>query len=213
MSLRTDHDETRARIADVAEELFRRLGYAKTTVADIASELGMSPANVYRFFPSKSAIVQNICCRFLDEVRERCDAIAGRPEPASVRIEAMVLDILGYHRRIVLREQRIHDVVLVGIRENWDAIMAHKEDIRAIMARILADGAANGEFPGLDADDAATALMNAGNRFCHPVMIADGLDDDLDTEARRMLRYMFAGFRAGVGAFSPPSTSPHPQNA
>jgi AcrR family transcriptional regulator len=32
------------------------MGYQKTAVADIARELGMSPANVYRFFPSKSAI-------------------------------------------------------------------------------------------------------------------------------------------------------------
>ena len=47
-------EDTRARIMETAETLFRRLGYAKTTVADIASELGMSPANVYRFFPSKN---------------------------------------------------------------------------------------------------------------------------------------------------------------
>jgi len=47
----TDREETRARILKVAEEHFRRIGYHKTSVADIASELGMSPANVYRFFP------------------------------------------------------------------------------------------------------------------------------------------------------------------
>ena len=38
-------EDTRARIAETAEALFRRLGFAKTTVADIAAELGMSPAN------------------------------------------------------------------------------------------------------------------------------------------------------------------------
>ena len=40
----------------VAERLFREIGYQKTTVADIAKELRMSPANVYRFFDSKKAI-------------------------------------------------------------------------------------------------------------------------------------------------------------
>ena len=53
----TDSDEARARILEVAEEHFRRIGYHKTSVADIASELGMSPANVYRFFPSRDAII------------------------------------------------------------------------------------------------------------------------------------------------------------
>src|SRR2546426_12396514 len=39
-------DDTRARIMDTAEALFRRLGFAKTAVADIAAELKMSPAQV-----------------------------------------------------------------------------------------------------------------------------------------------------------------------
>src|ERR1700704_5814429 len=47
--------DTRARILVVAERLFREIGYQKTTVADIAKMLRMSPANVYRFFDSKKA--------------------------------------------------------------------------------------------------------------------------------------------------------------
>ena len=54
--LKAKPDDTRARIIETAEALFRRLGFAKTAVADIAAELGMSPANVYRFFASKNAM-------------------------------------------------------------------------------------------------------------------------------------------------------------
>jgi AcrR family transcriptional regulator len=68
---RTDPDEVRARILRVAEEHFRRIGYHKTSVADFASELGMSPANVYRFFPSKGAINESICGRVVNEVAEK----------------------------------------------------------------------------------------------------------------------------------------------
>ena len=52
MTLISEHVEpdTRERILVVAERLFRQIGYQKTTVADIAKELRMSPANVYRFF-------------------------------------------------------------------------------------------------------------------------------------------------------------------
>ena len=60
-------DETRERILTVAEEHFRRVGYAKTAIADLANELGMSSANVYRFFPSKSAICEEIARRMLDQ--------------------------------------------------------------------------------------------------------------------------------------------------
>jgi Transcriptional regulator len=55
---RLTRDETRERIMIKADELFRQFGFGKTTVADIAAELGMSPANIYKFFSSKEAIIQ-----------------------------------------------------------------------------------------------------------------------------------------------------------
>lgn len=51
-----ESDEARARILEVAEEHFRSVGYHRTSVADIAAKLGMSAANIYRFFPSRDAI-------------------------------------------------------------------------------------------------------------------------------------------------------------
>src|ERR1700751_4766075 len=53
---RLTRDETRERILAKADELFRQFGFVKTTVADIAAELGMSPANIYKFFSSKEAL-------------------------------------------------------------------------------------------------------------------------------------------------------------
>ena len=69
-----DSDEARARIMEAAEEQFRRVGW--TSVADIAAELGMSPANIYRFFPSRDAINESICGRVVNEVADIAFAIA-----------------------------------------------------------------------------------------------------------------------------------------
>src|SRR5438045_9801662 len=92
-------DDTRARIMDTAEGLFRRLGYAKTAVADIAAELKMSPANVYRFFPSKNAIIEAICQRCLGRLEDRAWAVARSRGSAAERIERPVLEILAYQDR------------------------------------------------------------------------------------------------------------------
>src|SRR5215472_15222965 len=96
--VKTRSDDTKARIMDAAEMLFRRLGFAKTAVADIAGELGMSPANVYRFFPSKNAIVEAICQRCLAEVEDKAWAVARGRGSAADRMERMILDIFTYHR-------------------------------------------------------------------------------------------------------------------
>ena len=82
--------DTRERILVVAERLFRQIGYQKTTVADIAKELRMSPANVYRFFDSKKAIHEGVCRALMGEVEAEAQRIAAIPGPASVRLRELV---------------------------------------------------------------------------------------------------------------------------
>src|SRR5512145_980150 len=146
VAVRASPDDTRERIVETADALFRRLGFAKTTVADIAAELQMSPANVYRFFPSKTAIVQAICHRCLSEVEEAAWAIARSKGPAAQRIERLILEILAYHKENLLTEQRVNDIVLVAIEHNWENIRAHKDALRNIVELILRDGIEAGDF-------------------------------------------------------------------
>lgn len=189
---KTKPDDTRERIMETAETLFRRLGYAKTAVADIASELGMSPANVYRFFPSKTAIVQAICKRCLGEVNEKAWVIARSRAPASQRLEQLELEIFAYHKENLLEEQRVNDIVLVAMEESWDAIMAHKEVIRTAIELILRDGVEAGEFDRIDPRETSALIMKAFIGFCHPMLIAQGLQEgqDLETEARSLIRFL-----------------------
>src|SRR6476661_7424382 len=126
-------DDTRARILETAEALFRRLGFAKTAVADIATDLGMSPANIYRFFPSKNAIVDAICQRCLGELEEKVWTAARSRGAAGKRIEQLVVEILVYHRDNLIEEQRVHDMVLVAMEQNWEAILAHKQTVHSAM--------------------------------------------------------------------------------
>ena len=185
-------DDTRARIVEAADALFRRLGYAKTAVADIAANLGMSPANVYRFFPSKNAIVEAICQRCLAEVEEQAWAIARAKGPAADRLERVVVDILKYHKENLLTETRVNDIVLVAIENSWAAIRAHKETMRTVVEVILRDGIATGELETIDPRQVSEEFMRATVSFCHPVLVAQGLQDgeDLEASARGAVRFL-----------------------
>src|SRR3974377_1569836 len=105
-------DDHHGRIMEGGEGLFRRLGYAKTAVADIAAQLRMSPANVYRFFDSKNAIVEAICRRCLSAVGEKAGAVAPQKGPAPQRIERLILEILAYHKENLVTEHRVNELVV-----------------------------------------------------------------------------------------------------
>ncbi len=192
MQAKLKSEDTRARIMDAAETLFRRLGYAKTAVADIASELGMSPANVYRFFPSKIAIVQAICRRCLSELEANVWSVARARGPASGRLERFFLEVLAYHKENLLQDQKVNDIVTVAMEESWDAILAHKEVQRTAIELILRDGMESGEFESVDPRETSMLIMRANVSFCHPILVAEGLQDgrDLETEARSLMRLL-----------------------
>ena len=189
---KTKSEDTRARIMDTAEALFRRIGYAKTAVADIASELRMSPANVYRFFPSKTAIVQAICQRCLNELDEKIWTIARSKSPATERLERLQFEIFAYHKENLLEEQKVNDIVMVAMEESWDAIMAHKEVIRTAIELILRDGIEAGEFERVDPRETSALMMKGFIAYCHPLLIAQGMQEtqDQEADARSLVRFL-----------------------
>ena len=57
----TAEAERRQRILEAAERAFVRHGFHATTMQHVADEVGMSAGNLYRYFPSKEAIVEGLC--------------------------------------------------------------------------------------------------------------------------------------------------------
>jgi AcrR family transcriptional regulator len=189
---RTKPDDTRARIMATAEALFRRLGFAKTTVADIAAELSMSPANVYRFFASKNAIVEAICKRCLSEVEENAWTVARSKTSAAERMERMILEILAYHKENFITEQRVNELVVAAIESSWDAIRAHKQVMQNVAEVILRDGIAAGEFEPVDPRETAELIMRSVVIFTHPLLVGQCVEEgqDLESEARASVRFL-----------------------
>src|SRR6478609_776267 len=90
-----DHIETdvRERILVTAERLFREIGYQKTTVADIAKALRMSPANVYRFFDSQRSITTGVAGRLMSVVEQAAQTTAARKGRAAALVRKLLTTV------------------------------------------------------------------------------------------------------------------------
>ena len=60
---KSDHEEREQRILDAMATLIRRQGYDKTTMSDIASEVGVSRGIVYLHFDSKEKLFEALIQR------------------------------------------------------------------------------------------------------------------------------------------------------
>ena len=173
-----DHSETdiRERILLTAERLFREIGYTKTTVADIAKALHMSPANVYRFFDSKKAIHEGVARRLMGEVEDASRAIAGGRGPAAARLRRLLATVHRMNAERYVGDAKLHEMVAIAMEESWDVCRAHMECIIGVIGAVIADGAASGEFHAPDIRAAALCVCCAMTNFFHPQLIAEGAD-------------------------------------
>jgi len=174
MTLISEHIETdtREKILVVAERLFRQIGYQKTTVADIAKELRMSPANVYRLFDSKKSIHEGVARTLMGEVEVEAQRIAQASGPASVRLREMIKTIHRMNTERYVGDSKLHEMVEIAMQEDWDVCVAHMECIASTLGQVIAQGVASGEFEAPDLLLASLCACTAMMRFFHPQMIA-----------------------------------------
>ncbi len=151
--------EARTRILEVAERYFRRIGYHKTSVADIAAEVGMSRANVYRFFPSRTAINNSVCGLVVKEVAEIALAIARTDQPASKKLVDLLTAIHRHSTRILVEDRPMHELLVAAMDGSWATLNAHNEQILAILKALVREGVQAGEFEVEDADEAARGII------------------------------------------------------
>jgi AcrR family transcriptional regulator len=167
---------TRERILVVAERLFREIGYQKTTVADIAKVLRMSPANVYRFFDSKKAIHEGVARGLMGEVEVAAQAVAAEPRPAAAKLRELMTTIHRMNSERYVGDSKLHEMVAIAMEEDWASCVAHMETITGTIGGVIAEGAASGEFNVTDVPLAAMCACTAMMRFFHPQMIAQCVD-------------------------------------
>jgi len=194
MSYVSEHVETdvRGRILVVAERLFREIGYQKTTVADIAKALQMSPANVYRFFESKKSINVGVARRLMGEVEQASQAIATSRGSAAGRLRKLLTTVHEMNSARYVGDSKMHEMVACAVEENWDVCRAHIEFITGQMANVIASGVASGEFHVHDPATAAMCTCTAMVRFFHPQLIAESANKPGPT-LDQMIDFVIAG--------------------
>ena len=166
------HEENVRRILEAAEKLFRIYGYSKTNVADIARELGMSPANIYRFFRSKTDIHEALARRMLGQNEALARSIAALPLPASERLHRFVIDM---HRRTVetfLDAEKVHEMVVIAIENQWGVVENYIDGQCRIIQSIIEDCIRSGEFPPQDSAVSAKCFGAGMTALVHPQCVS-----------------------------------------
>lgn len=189
-SPRSTPEETRLRIMTKADELFRQYGFGKTTVADIAQELGMSTANIYKFFSSKNAIVESCANRNLGIMQQKLTAIVQENSGAMDRIDRCILTIFRFHKELLQNERQIFKLVVSAIEEDWKCIQEFDKFLLETLTRLVHEGVKRKEFRPLDPAESALTLLDCLSISLHPHMHYKHIHDGSEKRVRAQLQFL-----------------------
>jgi TetR/AcrR family transcriptional repressor of uid operon len=192
--------DRREQIIAAAQRAFVRHGFHAATMQQVAEEAGMSAGNLYRYFPSKEAIVEGLCA--LDQ-RSRSEAFA-----TLLGSESVLATLDTMLREHLLAKPRDRAMMFVEITAEAarnpriaDMNLAIDADVRRGLAKLVEAAKAKGEaVASVDPDFAARVIFTlVGGLFKRRALEPDF---DTETEAQMTLGVLKALF-AGAIAPSP----------
>ncbi len=176
--------DPRARLLEAAEIRFRRFGYKRTTVDDVATEAGTGKGSVYLHFSSKQEIYLAVVEESLDRFIAKAEHALAAPGTAPTRLRALVeLTAAHYGDDELLHASLFGETDLVEGDVARMAEERQRKRIRELLEDVLTAGQAEGTIrSGLEPAHVASVLFETGW-----AIVRRGLESPDPTELARML--------------------------
>jgi AcrR family transcriptional regulator len=162
-------------ILEIAADHIRRFGIERTTVTRIAENAGMSHANVYRYYPSKTALIEEITAGWLKPLETELRNIADAPDPAFDKLERMIFAIHRTYRAKLETDPKIFALFVEATANGASVASKHRHRIELEIQRTLEEGASGGVFEIKDLKRALWLVCDALHKFIHPTSIGHEL--------------------------------------
>ncbi len=184
--------ERREQILEAANTYFRTYGYGKTTIADLAKEIGLSTAYIYKFFQSKQAIGEAVVGQVLGSVAAEVRQIAASPKPVATRLRLVYLTVARRGAEVCINDRKAHDLGAIACRERWQAVRDHQAVLLDVVRGLIAEGRELGEFERkTPIAETSLAILQTLELFSQPLFLEQNIDDvegKADSVANLVLR-------------------------
>ena len=142
----------------------------------------------------EAAIKEAVVGKLLEQVVVAALGAAGSASSATVQLQAVLQEIERLHKNRFMQDKSLHDVVATAMRENWTSVRPYVEGIESVVAQVIADGQAHGEFRNGNSMTVARCVL-ATTDFCtNPLLIGANTSYARPTSSE-MLAFCVGGLR------------------
>ncbi len=178
-------DETpKGRILVAAAQQLKRFGVRKFTVVDVAESAGMTHPNVYRYFTSKTALIDALVTNWLKPLEERIEMVVGAPDPVLDKLERMVVAMSKAYRAARAEEPELFAAFVTATVTSRAVSRKHRARMRRAFEKVIEEGIGAGVIGIRERARAQALLLDASWRFIDPASILSEADDGANLDGR-----------------------------
>lgn len=187
-------EEMSEKILDAAEARFRTYGFGKTTMAEIASDIDMSTANLYRYYENKLAIGAAMAGRcFCNREEILTEVVSRKNISESERLEIFVLSMLSYGHSQFSNEPKMSELVNVIVTKLPELVQSKINLDKSFIAKILQQGVDSNEFNISDVDEMSSYVLAAVVKFSSPFFLTLYPIEELERLAKGVVALILNG--------------------
>lgn len=187
-------DQLKEKIIDVADKRLRLFGYKKTAMAEIAQDLGMSTANLYRYFPSKLEIAEAFALRCFAEKEQQLAALIDSPKRrADENLKRFAVGLLQYNFTQLNEYPKINEIVMALCEQSPDLVERKKAGELSILKTILEQGCQQKCWQIDDIEQMGLAIMISLVTFSTPTFMQHQTLEQLTVRLGMVLQLLSSG--------------------
>ena len=165
-------DANRESILKIAQEIFSKYGYKKTTLDDIANAVRKGKSSLYYYFTSKEDLFQAVIQKEVDLLRKELDIVVNRNTDPVDKLRDYILTKLTTFRGMANFYNALeNDVTAIEFIENIKH--RHQQEEIRMIKRILIEGVRKNIFEVYDLTLAAIGITTAIKGLEMPLAAGD----------------------------------------
>lgn len=185
-------DANRENILKIAQEIFSKYGYKKTTLDDIANAVRKGKSSLYYYFSSKEDLFQAVIQKEVNVLRKELDIVVNRNTDPIEKLRDYILTKLTTFRGLANFYHAVeNDVTAVEFIDNLK-LRYEQEEIRMIK-RILIEGVRKNEFEVYDFTLVATGITTAIKGLEMPLAAGEYSSVNLEQSVDNILKIICYG--------------------
>lgn len=177
-------DTPKGRILAAAAAALKRHGLRKFTVVDVAAAAGMTHPNVYRYFTSKTALVDALVAHWLRPLEDRIETVVSAADPVPDKLERMATAVSRAYRAAKAEEPELFAAFVQATATSRAVSRKHRARLRRAFERVIDEGIGTGVVGMRDRARAQSLLLDACWRFIDPASVLAEADGAASLDAR-----------------------------